>query len=419
MKLFIALTLTLTAWGAQSWGEQPAAKPQDPAVQAAKPPQGTPRRGNAPAGTPTSKKQPTEKPDAKQGAGQPPKPDAKQGAGQPPKPNQPAAQPPKPDAKQGAGQPPKPDAKQGAGQPAKPNQPTAQPPKPDTKQGAGQPPKPDAKQGAGGKPPKPGAKQNAGQPPKPNGAATGPARTQVATGQSAHPFVQHHAEIFRTQYTAPLRAPVLRYQAPTFIPHLRTVYRPYARYGFVPYSYAFHPMPLFYQHFDNPVVLWFYAPYDDSFYRPLYASYVVRYPELTHPFARLRIYYPTEEFINLNISVSAYPIEFQINYRRSMIYLSELLYSRTRDLPQFGVVINHVQLLPGNRGMVVEGFADNGRIQTMFKALVDLRDAEGSLLVTLSAVNGNPEPTYEQIEELQDLNDQIVEFGGVVETENI
>ena len=167
---------------------------------------------------------------------------------------------------------------------------------------------------------------------------------------------------------------------------------------------------------SNPCVAWFYLDYDADFYQAAYAPYMQRYPELGRAYNHIGIYFPTEDFIGLNESISEQSITIQVNFRRAMVFLGDRLSERAgRTIGRHEVVINHYQTLPSGRAVLVYGFADSAS-SVPFEALIDLNNADNSLLFSLGAWKSDQQPNAEQMEDLNEINDQFSDYGGQLDT---
>jgi hypothetical protein len=203
----------------------------------------------------------------------------------------------------------------------------------------------------------------------------------------------------------------------------RDRYRPWWHEGFYGGCYwNFHPYYDIDSHFYNPVVYRFYGTdLDDYYFRTWYGSDYDRYPELRVRYRYVGVFVPTEEFRDLNLGVSAMGIEAQARYFRASTILGERLEREVqrrggRSLGQKSVVINHYQILPADRGIVVEGFVDQDDVEFSFKAFEDLVNPENTRIFSVSA---DDEMSDDQLDELRELNTQIEDQGGVVEGVNL
>lgn len=242
-------------------------------------------------------------------------------------------------------------------------------------------------------------------------------RSVLAQNPHMHNFIQARTLAYRKAYNTQLMTLHKRYLASSYLAPLRTAYRPWFKVGFRAYAYPVRPVVEFYTYFSNPCVAWFYNEYDAEFYQPFYGRYVARYPELGRGYNHIGIYLPTEEFMAMNVALSDLSIEMQVNYRRAMVFLGDRLAERYRaPIARHQVIVNHYAMLPSNRAVVIEGFVDNESTQMPFKALVDLNNADNSELFAVSAWKSEETPTVEQSQDLYEMNDQIVNLGGSVET---
>jgi hypothetical protein len=230
-------------------------------------------------------------------------------------------------------------------------------------------------------------------------------------------WVDNRGDDYRNYYRDDLYRYYDRYSK--YRDRYRDDYRYWWKEGFYGGCYwSLHPYYNIDQYFYNPVVYWFYVPdYDDYYYRAWYGSSYDSYPELRNRFRHVGAFYPTEEFRDLNLGISALSIDTQIMYRRAAEILGDKLEREVRDrggyrLTDNSVVINHYQILPENRGVVVEGFVVEDDVQFAFKALLDLVNPRSTRLFAVSA---DQDLYWDGLDELRDLNTQIEDLGGVAE----
>jgi hypothetical protein len=201
----------------------------------------------------------------------------------------------------------------------------------------------------------------------------------------------------------------------------RDHYRPWWKEGFYGGCYwEFHPYYDIDTYFYDPMVYWFYADADDYYYRTWYGTDYDRYPVFKTRYRYTGVFFPTEEFRDLNLGVSAMNIEAQANYLNASTFLGESLNSEIRSrggssLSEKSVVINHYQVLPDDVGIVIEGYVNQGDIQFSFKAVLDLRDPDNS---SVFAVSSEEEMSDQRLDDLRQLNTQIEDMGGVAEGAN-
>jgi hypothetical protein len=230
-------------------------------------------------------------------------------------------------------------------------------------------------------------------------------------------WVDYRGDYYRNRYRDDLYRYYDRYSR--YHDNYRDRYRYWWKEGFYGGCYwDFHPYYDIHTYFYNPVVYWFYvSDYDDYYYRTWYGSSYDRYPELRTAFRHVGAFYPTEEFRDLNLGVSATSIETQVKYRRAMGVFGDQIEREVRRRGGYGlddnsVVINHYQILPDVRGIVVEGFVIQGQAQFAFKALLDLVNPDSSRIF---AVDADQDVYMDGLDELRDLNTQIEDWGGVAE----
>jgi hypothetical protein len=199
----------------------------------------------------------------------------------------------------------------------------------------------------------------------------------------------------------------------------RDRYRPWWNEGFYGGCYwGFHPFIEIDTYFYNPVVYWFYgSDWDDYYYRTWYGPVYVQYPVMRRPYRHVGVFFPTEEFRDLNLGVSAMGIEVQANYLQSAELLGDRLELELKNrgghaLSENSVVVDHYQVLPDDKGVVIEGFVDQDDVHFAFKSVQDLAHPDGSKVF---AVSDDQEPTEQNLDQLRDINTQIEDLGGVAE----
>ena len=173
----------------------------------------------------------------------------------------------------------------------------------------------------------------------------------------------------------------------------------------------------------NPSVAWLYiSDWDDHYYRSWYESDYDRYMDLRRPYRHVGIFYPTEEIRDLSVDVSMMYVSEQINYRRGLEVLGDRLQSElssrtygTARLGRYDVVVNNYQILPGDTGVVVEGYVAHDRAQFPFKALLDLREPSFTRVFVPDAWDGYGSPNSSKLYELRMLNERIEYLGGWVD----
>jgi hypothetical protein len=203
----------------------------------------------------------------------------------------------------------------------------------------------------------------------------------------------------------------------------RNHYSHWWRYGFYGgYYWNYRPILDINVYFYNPMIYWFYvSTWDDYYYRTWYGAYYDQYPELRSPFPYAGIFFPTEEFRDLSISISSMGIQAQIAYRHAVVSLHDQLRAQMSSLLNYNVVfgqndivITHYQFMPNDNGVVVEGFANYQQNSLPFKAYLDLN--VGSAYVFTVSSDGSS-PTPQELAALDELNARITAAGGVIEGE--
>ena len=203
---------------------------------------------------------------------------------------------------------------------------------------------------------------------------------------------------------------------------LRDRYRVYATHGF--YGGFYWNFNAYYDidtYFWNPTIYWFYSnDYDDYYYRNWYGNDYDTYRDLQRSFQYVGVFFPTEEFRDLNLAVSVMSARTQVNYRAAMVEMTNRLAQETSTRGGFGilqrddVVVTHFQLLPEDNGIVVEGFVGQDRSQFAFKAFLDL-DYPGSTMVFVPTVYSGGSYSDNDLYRLDQINDRIYDAGGEVE----
>jgi hypothetical protein len=227
--------------------------------------------------------------------------------------------------------------------------------------------------------------------------------------------VNRWSSVYRTDYRAHIveRGP----ECDRWIGEWRDRFSPWRSYGFCGgFWWAFHPYYDIDSYYWNPAIYWFYgSDWDDYYYQTWYGPDYDAYPQLHQPFPYVGVFFPTEEFRDLNLSVSGFPVLEQINYREAMRVLVQELQQQVTGttLGANEVVIDHFQILPNDAGIVVEGFVGQDQSQFPFKALLDLRDPSQTQVFVPGMADG--EPSGAQLAGLDALNERVVQLGGVVE----
>ncbi len=210
----------------------------------------------------------------------------------------------------------------------------------------------------------------------------------------------------------------------SYYPTWRNHYNPWGRFGFYGgFRWDLRPVADIGVYFYNPMISWFYATdYDDHYYNTWYNSGITTYPEMRRPFPYSGVYYPTEEFRDLNLGMSQASMESQVNYRSAMIDFTLQLQQQVSGILGYqaalsanDIVVTHYQQLNGDSGVVIEGWVSYQQQQSYpFKAYLNLYTGTSSLFVTGS--NGQS-PSQTEIDTLNGLNSQIQDAGGVIEGE--
>jgi hypothetical protein len=197
--------------------------------------------------------------------------------------------------------------------------------------------------------------------------------------------------------------------------HFRYYYSGWYGHGFYGgFYYPVRPCMDIHLYFWYPMLYWFYFDsWDPDYYRvwyPDYDTYVVV------PFRYARVFYPSENFRDMGMEVSAYDTYHQDNYRIAMNKLGDTLRdaisSQLYATVVFGpndIIINHYENL-NDQAFVVEGFVDKDDFHVSFKALLNVADNDPENTLVFAALNQDPSP--EDLETLSVLNQKIVDLGG-------
>ncbi len=241
----------------------------------------------------------------------------------------------------------------------------------------------------------------------------------VRDDRSCRERVVHYQDDFRRVYLDRIRV-----RHDVYVQHHHDChdwYRSYRRHGFYGgFYFGYRPVVDVTIYFWNPLWSWFYLDrVDDAHYQVWYGSHVHYRP--ISVFRHRRVYHPTVEFRNLVIGISDLDYETQGRFREGMENLTSQLGQKVANLTQStvaldqdDVVVNNYQVLE-DRAVVVEGYVWKLGTKFAFKGFINLRDPSDVMLF----VPGNPygEPTWDEIDLLQQMNDRILDLGGTVERE--
>jgi hypothetical protein len=139
------------------------------------------------------------------------------------------------------------------------------------------------------------------------------------------------------------------------------------------------------------------------------------YPGLLSPFKYTGIFYPTQDFADLNILLSQLSVDAQASYETGLRRLGDYFTSITGNVPdQSSVVVDYYQVMPNSTAVVIEGFVflSDGS-ERPFKAFLSLQDSSIDAFFIPSADDGSELPS--DVQALSTLNNLIYSFGGVVE----
>jgi hypothetical protein len=199
----------------------------------------------------------------------------------------------------------------------------------------------------------------------------------------------------------------------------RERFRPWWNEGFYGGCYwGYHPFYDIDSYFYDPMIYWFYVnDMDDGYYRTWYGSDYDRYPVFRTRYRYVRAFYPTEEFRDMNLGISALSIDTQARYLQTSTVLGDRLAAELKDrggndLDEQSVVVDHYQILPDDKGVVVEGFVDQDDVQFAFKAVQDFSNPDKT---TVFAAAADEDVNSDRLDQLRQLNTQVEDMGGVAE----
>jgi hypothetical protein len=209
------------------------------------------------------------------------------------------------------------------------------------------------------------------------------------------------------------------------------VWAPYGFYG--GYYWDVHPFYTIDTYFYCPEVYWFYnTDWDVDFYHDWYGDHYTDWAKYQVPFNRPGVFFPTEEFRDINIDVAGLKnINEEIGYRQAMNNFSDTLalevskqtgVAPANALLQDSIVIDHYQLLLDDWNIEIEGFVSETVINAQgasvdvnfpFKALIDL--GHPALNIVFIPTGDSADPNSLDAQNLKRLNDKILSDGGVVD----
>jgi hypothetical protein len=193
----------------------------------------------------------------------------------------------------------------------------------------------------------------------------------------------------------------------------RNYYHNFWRRGFFGgYYYPFVPCYDVGSYLYYPSLYWLYVKtVDAEYYGGWYgAGYVV------NPFPFVKVYYPTQTFVNLGIEVAAYPNEVQANFRTAMTNLTTSLAQQLANnlnasltLAENDIVVTHYDNLQ-NTAYAMDGYVDDKGLglHVAFKAYVDLSNPNQTLVFV--PTGDQPSPADEATLDL--INSRITALGG-------
>jgi hypothetical protein len=190
------------------------------------------------------------------------------------------------------------------------------------------------------------------------------------------------------------------------------------------YYWAINPFWAIDTYYYIPGIYWFYNDdWNDYYYTTWYGGDYSEWPVAYRtPFRHHGAFFPTEEFRDLNVDINGAPMQTQIEYRRSMSAMVDILATEvaTRggdgELAQGSIVIDHYQLLLDSDAVEVEGFVSNEGIEFPFTAILYLQDPEQPEVFIPGA--NETQPTELERQQLELINSHITDLGGVVTPTN-
>ena len=176
------------------------------------------------------------------------------------------------------------------------------------------------------------------------------------------------------------------------------------------FYWGFRPYYAIDNYFYNPLFAFFYvvdvALLDAEYYNAWGPDYYAAYYS-PNPYRYAGVFFPTQEFVDLNLGMAAYDVNVQVAYRNALTSINATLEQQLNlQLGPNSLTINHYQMLPGEAGAVIEGFVTTGSEELPFKALISLSDPSLTEVYI---------PTVDSIDDLNNLNGNIVSLGGILE----
>jgi hypothetical protein len=172
-----------------------------------------------------------------------------------------------------------------------------------------------------------------------------------------------------------------------------------------------------------PGIYWFYNnDWNDYYYTTWYGSDYAAWPaEYRTPFKHAGAFFPTEEFRDLNLDLSGASMQTQIEYRRAMTALDNVLATEVTArggdgiLTQGSIVINHFELMLDSQAVEVEGFVSEEGIDFPFSAILYLQTPEQpEVFIPGQAGPGANEsqPAPSEQQQLLEFNAHLTDLGG-------
>lgn len=199
-------------------------------------------------------------------------------------------------------------------------------------------------------------------------------------------------------------------------PHFHFWYQPWFQWGF--FGGFWYPVrEVFIQeYFYYPDVQWFYVeePVPVEYYQDYYPEEPLPPPSCQVTFPYRQVYFPTDTLRDLLVEVSGFPQYLRCHFREAVINFTDQLkdqvnnhFSVNLTFQQNDIVVNYYQNLQ-NRAIVIAGFVSHDQINMAFEGLLDLDNPDQSISFSPSGQN----PTQEELQLLDELNNRITSLGG-------
>jgi hypothetical protein len=199
--------------------------------------------------------------------------------------------------------------------------------------------------------------------------------------------------------------------------HYHDWYRHWYKWGF--YGGFWYPVRPYFDiddYFDYPMVQWFYTddPITTDYYNDYYPAESVPPNSCLTSFPYTNIYFPTDTLRDLLIEVSGFSQNLLCDFRVSIINFTSQMqqtvsntYSINFSFQQNNIVVNYYQNLQ-NKAIVIAGFVSQNKINLAFEGFLDLEQPNQTIAFAPKGQN----PTDDELQVLEQLNDRIKSLGG-------